>query len=74
MEKQNQISRSLSVKDFEACALLQKEYRRLMGERKRCETRLIELQKKEAKHLKYKSKKEKRQSAETPIHSQQAKK
>ena len=69
IEKQNGISRSLSVKNFEKCTLLQKEYRGLMAERKRQENRLTELQKKEAKHLKYKSKKEKRRG-ETEINCQ----
>lgn len=70
-EKQKQISNSLSIKDFDKCALLQKEFRGLMAERKKQETRLTELQKKEAKHLKYRSKKEKRPSQ---INCEQAKK
>jgi hypothetical protein len=69
MEKQNEISHALRVKDFEKCTLLQKEYRGLMAERKRYENRLTELQKKEAKHLKYKSNKKKRQD-ETEINCQ----
>lgn len=58
LENQKQVSHAMSIKAFVKCAQLQKEYRCLIAERKKYEICLIELQKKETKHLKYMSKKE----------------
>lgn len=64
LENQKQVSHVMSIKAFVKCAQLQKEYRCLIAERKKHEIRLIELQKKETKHLKYMSKKETRSEPE----------
>ena len=51
--KEKQIRQANDVKDYERCATMHKELRDLWQEKKKVNNKLTELQKKEARHLKY---------------------
>lgn len=51
--KEKQIAQANGVKDYERCAILHKELRKLLREKQQFKNKLSELQKKEARHLKY---------------------
>lgn len=52
-ETQKELTRAVAIKDFSKCTQLQQEYRQLQAERKKIEEKLVVLQEKQARHLKY---------------------